>query len=286
MLGAMMFRRVTIVGVGLMGGSLGLALKKHRLAKEVVGLSPRQESLDLALKAGAIDVGETDIGKAVRNSDLVILATPVDSIIKLMKSISPHLKRGALITDMGSTKVQILEASEQLLQQPGLFVGSHPLVGSEKQGVENASAELFENAICIVTPTTNTNATASRRIQNLWIKVGAKVKSLEPHIHDEILGTVSHMPHVVAFGVISSVPEEYFENSPQSLKDLTRIAASSPQMWNDICLSNSRNVVQSIDRVVKELSILRLAIVQKDSQKLMDYFAQAREKRTKLTTNS
>lgn len=282
MLGSTMFRRVTIVGVGLMGGSLGLALKKHRLVKEVVGFSPRQESVELALKSGAIDIGEKDLVKAVRNSDLVVLAAPVDSIIKLMKSIRPHLKRGALVTDLGSTKVQILEASETLLSQPNFFVGTHPMVGSEKQGVENASADLFNNAICIVTPTAITNATAIRKIQQMWTKLGANVKNFEPQVHDEIMAYVSHLPHVLAFGLASMIPDEYIENVPQSLNDMTRIAASSPQMWNDICLSNSFHLVKSIDQIVNELSVLRLAIVQKDSKKLMDYFTKSRDKRLKF----
>jgi prephenate dehydrogenase len=281
----MIFRRVTIVGVGLMGGSLGMALKKHRLVKEVVGLSPKRESLDQAVKSGAIDVGETDVARAVKNSDLVILATPVDSIIKLMKSVDPFLKRGCFVTDIGSTKVQILEAAEKLLSQPGFFVGAHPLVGSEKNGVENASADLFEKSTCMITPTAQTHQAALRKVQQMWAKIGASVKTMDPRVHDEVLGYVSHMPHVLAFGLVSAIPETYFENSPQSLKDLTRIASSSPQMWNDICLSNSRNVVKSIDQLVKEMSILRLAIVQKDSQKLMDYFTRAREKRSALSSS-
>jgi prephenate dehydrogenase len=282
MLRGFMFRRVAIIGVGMMGGSLGLALKKYQLAKEVVGFSPKEESLEAAKGVGAIDVGETDIGKAVRQSDLVILAAPVDSIIKLMKSINPFLKRGCLVTDVGSTKAQILEASSVMLQQPAFFVGSHPLAGSEKQGVMNASAALFEGALCVVTPTETTHPTALRRVITMWNKIGAQVKELSPQRHDEILGAVSHLPHVLAFGIISSIPDEFFECSPQSLKDLTRVAGSSPQMWNDICLSNSRHIIQALDAVIKELATLRLAIVQKDSPKLIDYFSKARDKRSKL----
>lgn len=280
------FRKVTIVGVGLMGGSMGMAIRKHRQAKEVVGLSPKEASLEQAIKLQAIDVGQTDVAKAIQNADLVILATPVESIIKLLPTINKHLKRGAIITDLGSTKAEIIEAAKKLLSFPQFFIGSHPMVGSEKQGVENASADLFEGATCMMTPTKDTHPHAVKRIHQLWTKLGAKVKQLDPDIHDEVLAYVSHLPHMLSFGLISAVPEKYLEHAPQSLKDMTRISASSPQMWHDICLSNSHHVVKSMDETINYLSTIRQAIVQKNSKTLIDFFTAANDKRKKLNHES
>lgn len=281
-----LFKRVTIVGVGLMGGSLGLALRKHNLAKEIIGLSQRQSSLMDAIKCKAIDHGETDFPKALRNADLVVMATPVDSIVKLFPVISPHIRRGCLITDLGSTKLEIIEAAQKKLSFSNFYVGSHPLVGSEKQGVEHARAELFEGATCIMTPLKDSHPSAIRKIEQMWKKIGAHVEMMDPLIHDEMLSYTSHLPHLLAFSLTQAIPSEALKHTPQSLKDVTRIAASSPQMWSDICLSNSRNIVRSMDKFIGELSQIRQAIVDKDNKILLDYFTRAREIRQKLSNNN
>jgi len=276
------FRRVTIVGVGLMGGSLGLALKKHKLAKEIVGLSQRQSTLVQAIKYKAIDTGETDIRKALRNTDLVVLATPVDSIIKLMSLINPHLKRGCIITDLGSAKVEIIDASVKILNAPDFYVGSHPLVGSNKTGVENAHAELFENQACIMTPTASTNQSARKKVKLMWQKIGADVKNLSAEEHDEILAGISHLPHLLAFVLMEVVAEDNLSYATKSFKDFTRIASSSPQMWSDICLANSKNVLRSLDDMVKHLAFLRKAIVNRDANSIVHSFTKSKEKRDSL----
>lgn len=276
------FRKVTIMGVGLMGGSLGMAIKKHHLASQVVGVSAHAASLEEALKYKAIDVGSTEIEKGVHDADLVVLATPVETIIKLFPLINPYLKRGCIVTDLGGTKVSVVEAAEKNLSNAAFFCGSHPLAGSEKQGVAFAQADLFEKSLCIMTTTPKTNNAAKERVQQLWIKVGSEVKFLSPHEHDEVLAYISHLPHLLAYGLISAIPKEFIPYAAQGLRDTTRIAASSPQVWVDICLNNSKNVLKSLDELAKNLYCFRKAIVDQDTKSLLDHFTKAKEKREEL----
>lgn len=280
------FRRAVIVGVGLMGGSLGLAMKKYGLAREIVGVSPKQASLDLALKYGAIDTGTTSLMEALHHADLVVLATPVETILNIIPSLEEALKRHCIVTDLGSSKMEIVSMAEKRLSNPDFFVGSHPLAGSEKRGVEFASADLFQNAICIMTPTDKTNRVAKEKIKHLWTKIGANVKFLTPQEHDEILAYVSHLPHLLSFSLMETVPPKCLEFITPSLRDTTRIAASSPQMWNDIFLSNSKSVLKALDETVKQLAILRKAISIRDSKTLIQQFTQAKEKRNLIDGSS
>lgn len=274
-----MFRKVTIVGIGLIGGSVAMAIKKHRLAGEVVGLSQRQESLDQAVLNKVIDAGLTDVKAALLNADLVVLAVPVDSIIKLFPTINPYLKRGCLVTDVGSAKAKIVAAAQTTLNAPGFFVGSHPLAGSEKSGASHACAELFENSLCIMTPTEKTNTVAKEKIKHFWTKLGAQVKFLPAEEHDAILSYISHLPHLLAYGLIATIPQEYLPYATQGLKDTTRIAASSPQMWNGICMANSQKIIKSLDEFVRQLSYFRKAMIQHDQKNLIHHFTKAKEKR-------
>ena len=277
-----LFRKVTIVGVGLMGGSLGMAIKKNKLAKEVVGLSKKQSTIVTAIKKKAIDVGYLDVKKAVNNADLVVLAAPVESIIKLMSAVNPYIKRNCIVTDIGSVKASIVAASDKLLTSTNCFVGSHPIVGSEKKGVDYATADLYNDSLCIMTPVDKTNKGAKERVKSLWTKIGAKVKYLPPDEHDTILSYISHLPHLVASGLINTVPKEFLQYASSGLRDTTRVAASSPQMWNDICLSNDKNVIKSLDELVKSLSDFRAAIISRNQKKLTEYFTRAKEKRDAL----
>jgi prephenate dehydrogenase len=260
-----------------------MAVKKCRLAREVIGLSHRQTALAKAVESKAIDVPCLDVKKAIINADMVILAAPVDSIVKLLTTINPYLKRGCIVTDVGSAKARIVESAEKVLTAPSFFVGSHPLAGSEKKGVEHASENLFEKAVCIMTPTEKTNQMATQKVKHFWTKLGMDVKLLTPEEHDEILAYVSHLPHVLAYGLIEGIPPKFLEYASQGLKDLTRIAASSPQMWSDICLANSKNVLNALDKCVEQLAGFRKAIVNRDHKSLIQQFTKAQEKREKLT---
>lgn len=273
------FKRITIVGVGLMGGSLGMTIKKHKLAKEVIGLSHRQSSLSEAIKREAIDTGYIDVKKAIQNADLVVLATPVNEIIKLLSTIAPHLRRHCIITDIGSTKTAIVDEAEKVLPHPQNFVGSHPLAGLEKKGVIHATNDLYEGSVCLTTSTKKTSQMVKEKIKQFWTRIGAEVKDFPPEEHDELLSYTSHLPHLLAFGLMEAVPQECLAYVSQGLKDTTRIAASSPQMWNDICLSNAKNTLKALDEFVRCLSHLRKAISEKDQKSLMQHFTKAKEKR-------
>lgn len=273
-----LFNRVTIVGVGLIGGSIGMAVKKNRLARQVIGFSQRHTSLVTATKNGAIDIASHDIKRAVSGADLVVLSTPVSTILNFLPEIAPHLKRGCIVTDVGSTKAEIVEVAERNLANC-FFVGSHPLAGSEKRGATYASAELFENSLCIVTATEKTNQRAKDKIQAFWTKLGSTVKVLSPAEHDQILAYISHLPHVLAYSLIATIPTEHLAYAAQGLKDTTRIASSSPQMWNDICVANTKPLLKSLDEFVKNLAFLRKAIVSVNEKEIIEYFQKAKEKR-------
>ncbi|MDP2652697.1 MAG: prephenate dehydrogenase [Candidatus Omnitrophota bacterium] len=277
-----LFRKVTVIGVGLIGGSLGMAMKQRKLAFEIVGVSQQSSSLTTALKNNAIDKASNDIKDAVSNADLVILSTPVSIIASLLPRIGPYLKRNCIITDVGSTKAAIVSAAQKYLPPHAHFVGSHPLAGSEKRGAEFASSGFFENSICLMTPVEQTNKIACDRVKELWTKVGASVKFLAPDDHDKALAFISHLPHVVAYSLMGSIPDDSLGYAAQGLKDTTRIASSNPQMWIDICMANKRNLVASIDEFVKHLAAVRKAIIGDDQQSLTTLFKNAKTKRDAL----
>lgn len=279
MLKSYLFRRVTIIGVGLMGGSLGLALRKYSMAREVVGYSMRHSSLAKAVEKGAIDLAYDDLGKALANADLVVLATPVESIIKTFTAINPHIRRGTIVTDVGSVKASIVDSADKYLAGGAFFVGSHPLAGSEKSGVEFANAELYNNCTCIMTPTDKTNQVAKEKVKYMWSKAGANVKFMAPDVHDRALAYVSHLPHMTAFALMQTVPQEHLELTTPSLRDTTRVAASSAEMWSDIVLANANNLLPALDELVRNVSNLRKGIINKDHKSLVEHFSKAKEKR-------
>ena len=274
-----MFRRAVILGTGMLGGSVALALKKHGLAAQVVGVSRQESTLKLAKEMKAIDEGTTDIHKAIQGADLVVLAAPVKVILENIGDISKHLRRGCIVTDVGSTKVAIVEAAEKQFPPHVLFVGSHPMAGSEKSGMAEARADLFKDAVCIMTPTAKTNRMVRDKVKQVWTIMGAQVKVMEPVAHDEVMAYVSHLPHMMAFALARSIPDDHVQHGAASLKDTTRIAGSSAQMWADICSSNSRNVTKAIDEAVKSLSEIRKAVVDRDQEALIQFFNQAKAKR-------
>ncbi len=277
-----MFRRAVVLGTGMLGGSVALALKKHGLATQVVGTSRQEASLKLAKEMGAIDEGTTDVRKAIQGADLVVLAAPVKVILENIGDISKHLRRGCIVTDVGSTKAAIVEAAEKHFPPHVLFVGSHPMAGSEKSGMSQARADLFKGAVCIMTPNAKTNRMVRDKVKQIWTVMGAQVKIMEPVAHDEAMAYVSHLPHMMAFALARAIPEDHLQHGAASIKDTTRIAGSSAQMWADICSSNYRNVIKAIDESVKSLSEIRKAVVDRDEEALVQFFNQARAKRELL----
>lgn len=235
------FGKITIIGVGLIGGSIGLAVKKRRLAKEVVGVFRRPSTLKKALRYGAIDKGTMSIQEGVKDADLVILATPVSFIPRIAREVAKYTRKDAIITDVGSTKKWIVSKIETM----GLFVGTHPMAGSEHAGVEFARKDLFEDSPCIVTKTDRTDKKALVKIVNFWKALGAKVMIMSPAEHDRSVSAISHLPHIVAFSLAGAVRVKDLKYAAEGFKDTTRVALSDPNLWADIFMSNKREILKA-----------------------------------------
>ncbi len=281
----MQFRKITIVGVGLLGGSVGLAARKCRVAKEIAGYARRPKTIAEAEKVGALDYATTDLLAAVSGADLVILCTPLAQMRTLTERFLPALKRGAIVTDVGSVKADVVRELESLVAKAGAqFVGSHPLAGGEKMGVPAARADLYTNAVCVVTPTKKSNPAAVRKVEQFWKSLGARVVKMDAAKHDALVSRTSHLPHLVAAALAGLVldpksPKVQAQLCATGFRDTTRIASGSPEMWRDIALTNRKNVSQSVDALVGELKKFQAALKNGDAKAVEKFFATAKERR-------
>jgi len=273
-----MFNQVVIIGTGLIGGSLGLALKKQRLAGKVIGISRHLRNAKIAKKIGAIDKVGLSL-EAVSGADLVILATPIDKIIDFAPEIAAKIKKDCIVIDVGSTKERIVSRLSALIPN---FLGCHPLAGSEKKGAINLEADIFKGSVCILTPTVKTKPVILNKIRFLWEKIGASVVVLSPDRHDQILAFTSHLPHLVAFSLIGSVPDKCLKLSSTGLRDTTRISASDIKLWSQIFLSNRSNLLTALLAFEKELVDLKIALKNKDKKSLERILSLAQKKRKKI----
>jgi prephenate dehydrogenase len=278
------FKKITIIGVGLIGGSIGLAIKKRRLAKEVVGVFRRPSTLKRALKAKAIDKGTLDIKEGVKGANLIILAGPVSAIPALAKAAIRYAKPDAVITDVGSTKAWIVKKIETYASgRPIHFVGSHPMAGSEQTGVEFAASELLKDAPCIVTRTGRTARRAIKTVIDFWRDLGAKVTVMSPSDHDRSVALISHLPHIVAFSLAGAVPAKFLRYGAEGFKDTTRVASSDPNLWAGIFTTNKREVARSGRLFERHLRKLLNAVSKGDNRKVAAILSGAKAKRDKFT---
>ncbi|MCC7203082.1 MAG: prephenate dehydrogenase/arogenate dehydrogenase family protein [Nitrospirae bacterium] len=281
------FRRMVIIGVGLIGGSLALACREKGIVSEVIGVGRSEQNLKDAVALKAIDSYTFRVEDAVKGADIVILATPVRSLIRLSREIAPHLSPGAIVTDAGSVKGPLTEI-ENILPLGTHFVAGHPIAGKEKSGVKAAFPQLFQDAKCILTPTAKTDPDAVNTVQAMWEAAGARVQRMDPWQHDRIFAAVSHLPHVVAFALVNTLLDLEKESagiisySAGGFRDFTRIAASHPEMWRDICLMNRENVLEMLDRYEKSIARLKSMIRNDDADGLHSEFERARQVREKL----
>ena len=288
------FDRAVIIGVGLIGGSLGMILRRKELASSVVGVGRRIENLKTAVALGAIDRYVVDPKEAVQDADLVILATPVDTYERHLKEWASCLRSGAIVTDVGSVKGELVVRAEGHMPAGVHFVGAHPIAGKEKTGAGAGSEDLFTGRRCILTPTELTNPEALERVRAHWQEAGAVVLSMDPYLHDKILGAVSHLPHVAAFALMNALVEIRAEvpaldlagHSGGGLRDTTRIAASSPEMWRDIFIWNRENVVGCIKAYERSLGELRQLIQMGDAAGVEKMLERAKEEREKFPIRS
>ncbi|MBL7069631.1 MAG: prephenate dehydrogenase [Candidatus Omnitrophica bacterium] len=276
--------KVTIVGVGLIGGSIGLALKQKRLARQIIGVGHRKVSIDKAVRLKAVGQGTLDLTSGVKGADIVILATPILTMTKIVKKIAPHLKKGCIVTDVGSTKFEVVREVEKILPRGVNFIGGHPMAGSEKRGAEKARKNLFKGSICILTKTKSTKAKSLKVVRDLWSAIGAEVVTLSPKAHDRVVSQISHLPHMVIFSMLSGIDNGSLRFASTGFYDTTRIASSDAKIWRDIAISNGDEIVKSIFKFKKDLSVLEKAIKKKESATLLSIFKGAKRKRHLLTT--
>lgn len=290
---AVHFRQVAIIGVGLIGGSLGMILRRKGLADHVVGVGRSLDNLKTAVTVGAIDRYVADPTDGVQGSDLVILATPVDTYERHLKNWAHRLRPGTIVSDVGSVKGTLVERSEAAMPAGVHFVGAHPIAGKEKTGVAAGSDQLFKGARCILTPTKRTDPRALEQIKQMWEATESILFTMDPHLHDQILGAVSHLPHVAAFALMNALAElrdhqipalDLAGHSGGGLRDTTRIAASSPEMWRDIFLWNRDNVVSFIERYERALEELKQLIKAGDAAGMERVLERAKAEREKLNT--
>lgn len=274
--------QITIVGLGLIGGSLGMALRKKCLVKKVVGWARAPITLRQAKSRGAIDVGIKDFRKAVCDSQIVIIATPVETIAPLVKRAASFMKPGSIITDVGSTKEQIVKQLDREKIRSVHFIGGHPLAGSDRTGIGAAHGELFDGSVCVLTPSRRTDLSAHRKIIQFWKPLVRHVVSMSPRKHDKLVAGASHLPHLVAFALARSADISELPRAPRSFMEMTRIAKSDPDLWDDIVLSNRAELLVVMDRFERQWRLLRLALKRSDRNALLRFMAGAKSRRDAL----
>lgn len=271
-------QHVTVIGVGLLGGSAALALKADDPSIRIAGVGRRPESLRQALAAGAIDTAWLDPAEAVARADLVILATPVGAFGHHMRAIAPVLPKGAIVTDVGSTKAAVVRSAGRILGHRR-FIGSHPMAGSELKGVAYARADLFAGATCILTPVPSTPARVVRRVEKVWRRMRMRTVRMSPAGHDRAVARISHLPHALA-GLLMRLPAPAeLDIAATGFRDATRLAGGDPEMWRDIFLTNRRQVLAAIDDFDQALMALRDLVEAGDAGGLLAFLAAAKRRR-------
>ncbi len=283
-----MINKLCIVGVGLIGGSLARALRAAKAARAIVGYGRDPAQLQRALELGAIDRAETALADAVQDADMVVLAVPVGAMAEVLREIAPRLGAHATVTDVGSVKGAVVAAARNALgARFSVFVPGHPLAGTEKSGVEASFAGLFDGRRVVLTPEPDTDPGAVRRVTDMWRATGAEVLTMTAAHHDEALAATSHLPHMLAYTLIDTLlklddRDTLFALTASSFRDVTRVAASDPEMWHDICLSNRTALVKMLKHYRGQLDELLAAIENGDGQYLRELFARAKQQRDAL----
>jgi len=287
----MSINRIAILGVGLIGGSLARVLRREEFCKNIIGYGRHEENLKKAIELGVIDQYELAPALAVKDADVVVLATPLATNESLFVKIRDSLKADAVITDVGSAKGNIIDAARKVLTNGQLvkFVPGHPIAGTEKNGVEASFPELFADRLVILTPLNESDKASINLISRMWECTGAQVVIMDSSHHDEVLAATSHLPHVLAYALVDCLAgmherDEIFQFAAGGFADFTRIASSNPEMWHDICLANRENLIRMLERFDEHLVDIREAIVQGDSDGLLDIFTRAKNARDKFDT--
>jgi prephenate dehydrogenase len=277
--------RLAIIGVGLIGGSLSLALKKAGLIDKVVGYSRTEEVRQQALELGIIDYAATSIADAVKDADVVFLAVPMGAMATVLSELAHYVKDDAIITDGGSAKALVVDVARDVLGDKfSQFVPGHPIAGTERSGPSAAFAELYRDHRVVLTPVAETNNDALEKVRAMWMATGAEVFDMEVKHHDVVLAATSHLPHVLAFNLVGMLAErddcdEVLRYAAGGFRDFSRIASSDPLMWRDICLTNSDAILSLLEQYQQGLDQLKEAIKQQDGEHLITMFERAKQAR-------
>jgi len=282
------FNKITIIGVGLIGGSFGLALKENKPNFKIAGID-KQKIIEKAIARGAIDEGTVNLEEGIKEADIVIIATPVKTILNILTQIDPFLKRGCLVTDTGSTKGQIVERANKVLSKDVFFIGGHPMAGSEKYGIEEADSHLFQDKTYILTPANKSNLMALEKIFLLINTIGTKRLILDPLEHDRIVGAVSHLPQIIAVSLTNMIGtlaqgennNNYFKTIGEGFKDMTRIALSPYKIWEDICGTNKETILEMIQKYKQCLNLIEDKLIN-DPEGLKEEFQKTRKLRESI----
>ncbi len=285
---AVHFKNLVVIGVGLIGGSLAMVLRERGIVERIVGVGRGLKNLEQAKKRGIIDSFSRDPKKGSQGADLVVVATPVCTIPAIIKQITPILRAGTIITDVGSAKQRVLEQVESFLPAGLHFVGAHPLAGAEKSGAEAASARLFQGGKCILTPSPNTDAKALETVASIWRESGMELVLMDAQSHDRIVGAISHLPHIVASCLVQAIkgfpdrPEELLGYASGGFYDTTRVASGHPEIWRDIYLWNREAVLEAISQFDLSLRRLKRFIKEEDEAGLLKELKEAKKLRDQL----
>lgn len=282
-----LFHRVTLIGVGLIGGSIGRVLKNKRLCDEVVGVGRDLDNLRFAKRNHIIDRFTVDPVKGVKDSDLVVLSLPVKSIVPMIKKIGRYLPEGAVVTDVGSVKGSIVFPAQKILSRDVHFVGGHPVAGTEKSGAASSLPDLFEDRFWILTPTGQTHKPSLDKIKKLWRLAGARVVCLDPHVHDRAMASISHLPHLVAFALVNSLAagssgKKELRYSAGGFRDVTRVASSDAAMWREIVEMNKKPLLEYLDAFLELLNRYRSMVSNNRFSQLQNEFRKAKRLRESL----
>ena len=280
-------RRLVVCGVGLIGGSFALGLKAAGMVETVVGIGRTRASLERAQALGVIDEIALDWATALAGAELVLLAMPVGQVDAVLAAMAPHLAPGTIVTDAGSTKRDVIEAIYAHLDAHlATVVPAHPIAGAEKSGADAAFATLYQGRNVVITPLPENDPAAVARVGALWRACGAVLREMSPQDHDRVFAAVSHLPHLLAFGLVHDLAgranaEQLFSYAASGFRDFTRIAGSHPEMWRDICMANRHALLGELDQYLAELAYLRALLLAEDGDRLESLFGEAREARNR-----
>lgn len=278
-----MFERIALIGIGLIGSSIARVVRREGLAGEIVISTRSAETLARAEELGLGDRYVLDAAEAVKDADLVIVSVPVGASGAVAEQIAPNLKPGAILTDVGSTKASVLAQMEPHIPQGVHFIPGHPIAGTEHSGPDAGFAELFRNRWCILTPLPDTDQAALEKLSAFWTACGSNIDIMPPQHHDMVLAIVSHLPHIIAYNIVGTADDletvtksEVIKYSASGFRDFTRLAASDPTMWRDVCLHNRDAILEMLARFSEDLASLQRAIRWGDGDKLFDLFTRTR----------